>query len=299
MRVGVLIVAILLGFLGLFFTETFIGAIIGLPMLFIGFILFFYGLFAKPEGSRPSRQSEGVGSRRFCISCGAGLHDESEFCHKCGAKQPEQVEHVEYVPAKSVKVQRSVSEVKRYGLTKTEMIAIPIIIMIAVWAAYSYTQSYPTSSNLSTYTSASFSSANAPDFTLPIVNSNGPTGQSATLSSFSGKVVLLEFMEPWSPHCQRMALILDTLYAQYGANVVFISIAGPWNGATASDTANFISTYGTNWMFVYDSSGIVFSNYGVQSTPTFFIIGKDGSVSSTFQGEQTTNTLAAALSAAS
>lgn len=96
-----------------------------------------------------------------------------------------------------------------------------------------------------------------------------------------------------------MASILESLYAQYGTNVVFITVAGPWNGATADDTANFIRTYGTTWTTTYDSSGIVFSNYGVQSTPTFFIIGKDGSISSTFQGEQSTDTLAGAISAAS
>jgi len=95
-----------------------------------------------------------------------------------------------------------------------------------------------------------------------------------------------------------MAPILDTLYAQYGGNVVFVSIAGPWNGATADDTANFIRTYGTTWTTLYDSSGIVFSNYGVQSTPMFYVIGKDGSVSSSFTGEQTSDTLAGAISAA-
>ena len=198
------------------------------------------------------------------------------------------------------KPNKKTAEVKRYKLSKAEKIAIPIIIIIAIWAAYSFTQSSPTpsSSSLSVTFSSTSLSGGAPDFTLPIVSSNGLTGQTATLSSFRGKVVLLEFMEPWCPHCQHMAPILGTLYAQYGANVVFISIAGPWNGATAGDTANFISTYGTNWTTLYDSSGIVFSNYGVQSTPTFFIIGKDGSVSSTFQGEQTSDTLAGALSAA-
>ncbi|HYV99937.1 MAG TPA: TlpA disulfide reductase family protein [Candidatus Acidoferrum sp.] len=203
--------------------------------------------------------------------------------------------------AKNSKTNKKTDEVKRYRLSKTEKIAIPIIIIIAIWAAYSFTQASPTpaSSSLSvTYSSTSLSSGNAPDFTLPIVSSNGPTGQTVTLSSFHGKVVLLEFMEPWCPHCQHMAPILDTLYAQYGGNVVFISVAGPWNGATADDTANFIRTYGTNWTFVYDSSGIVFSNYNVQSTPMFYVIGKDGSVSSSFTGEQTSDTLAGALSAA-
>jgi cytochrome c-type biogenesis protein len=112
----------------------------------------------------------------------------------------------------------------------------------------------------------------------------------------------LEFMEPWCPHCQNMAPVLDSLYAQYGSgNVVFLSVAGPWNGATAGDAANFIhnyNTYGKNWVYVYDPSGVVFSNYGVNSTPTFFIIGKDGSISSTFQGEQTSDALSGAISAA-
>jgi thiol-disulfide isomerase/thioredoxin len=190
----------------------------------------------------------------------------------------------------------------RHGLSRAEKIAIPIIIIIAVWAIYSFTQPPPTSTNLQvTYSSnASLSqSGGAPDFTLPIVASNGLTGQTATLSSFRGKVVLLEFMEPWCPHCQRMASVLDALYAQYGSgNVVFITVAGPWNGATSDDASNFIRTYGTSWVYTYDSSGTVFSEYGVQSTPAFFVIGKDGAISSTLSGEQTSDALATAISAA-
>ena len=111
--------------------------------------------------------------------------------------------------------------------------------------------------------------------------------------------MLIEFMEPWCPHCQHMAPVLDGLYSQYGSgNVVFISVAGPWNGATADDAANFIRNYGTSWAYLYDSSGTVFSDYGVQSTPTFFIIGKDGAISSTFTGEQTSDSLSGAIAAA-
>ena len=95
-----------------------------------------------------------------------------------------------------------------------------------------------------------------------------------------------------------MAPILDSLYAKYGGNVTFISVAGPWNGATANDAAAFIHNYGTNWVYVYDSSGGTFNNYGISATPTFFILGKDGSVVTSFQGEQTADTLSNAISAA-
>jgi len=190
---------------------------------------------------------------------------------------------------------------QKRGLSRAEKVAIPIIIIIAVWVVYSVAQPSSSTTLQVTYSSTTSLSqaSSAPDFTLPIVSSTGLTGNSLTLSSLRGKVVLLEFMEPWCPHCQHMASVLDSLYSQYGSgNVVFISVAGPWNGATADDAASFIRNYGTSWMFVYDSSGTVFNNYGVQATPTFFIIGKDGSISSTLNGEQTSDALSGAISAA-
>jgi len=113
-------------------------------------------------------------------------------------------------------------------------------------------------------------------------------------------VVLLEFMEPWCPHCQKMASVLESLYNQYGkGNVVFLSVAGPWQGATVDDTARFINDYGSTWSYAYDSSGSTLSAYGVNATPTVIIIGKDGSIVARYEGEQTFDTLAAGLTAAS
>jgi protein-disulfide isomerase len=193
---------------------------------------------------------------------------------------------------------------RRGGLSSWEKIAIPIILILVIWGAYSFSQpsgvasvSQTSSTPVSTRTAtATPAQTTAPDFTLPVVDANGLTGQRATLSAFRGKVVLMEFMEPWCPHCQNMAPVLESLYKQYGSqNVVFISIAGPWQGATSGDTARFIQTYGSSWTYFYDSSGTTMSAYGVTATPTFFIIGKDGSIFTTLQGEQSYDTLANAL----
>ncbi len=102
-----------------------------------------------------------------------------------------------------------------------------------------------------------------------------------------------------------MAPAIESLYKQYGNKVVFISVAGPWNGpdgrpATAAEAANFMKggpTWGpTSWTYVYDSSGSVMNNeYGVTATPTIFIIGKDGAILTSYQGEQSYDTLAAYL----
>jgi len=204
---------------------------------------------------------------------------------------------------------QSLAKKKRQGLSKWEIIAIPIIIIVAIWSVYSFTQSPTSSSSLTNSVSTTISQSGlAPDLNvpLPVVCSStsncpsGLTGQSLTLASLKGKVVLLEFMEPWCPHCQHMAPVLESLYAQYGKqNVVFVSVAGPWNGATASDAANFISQYGgSSWYYVYDSSGTIFSDYGVNSTPTFFILSPNGSVVTTLNGEQTADALSGALTEA-
>ena len=190
---------------------------------------------------------------------------------------------------------------EKKGVSSGEIIVGLVILVIAVWGVYSVVQ--PSSQTSQTTTTSATSSSGAPDFTLPVVYLNGSTGPPVTLSSFRGKVVLLEFMVPWCPHCQNMAPVLRGLYQQYGPqNVVFLSVAGAWPQspggppASASDAAQFMRTYGLTWTFVYDSSNSVFNRYGVNSTPTFFIIGKDGAVATTYQGEVPANTLAAELS---
>ena len=193
--------------------------------------------------------------------------------------------------ARSKKMKRK----EKKGVSSGEIIVGLVILVIAVWGVYSVLQ--PASP-----TTTTTSSSGAPDFTLPVVGLNGLTGQTVSLSSFRGKVVLLEFMVPWCPHCQDMAPVLKTLYEQYGSqNVVFLSVAGAWASqpggppASAGDTAEFMRTYGASWTFVYDSSNAVFNEYGVNSTPTFFIIGKNGMVANTYTGEVAENTLAADL----
>ena len=179
------------------------------------------------------------------------------------------------------------------GASSWEIIAGLVIVVLAIWGVYSFTQPSP---QTTTTTGRTTTGSSAPDFTLPIVGSNGLTGQKVSLSSFRGKVVLLEFMEPWCTHCQNMAPVLDSLYQQYGPqNVTFLSVAGPWNGASASDAAGFIHDYHPSWTFVYDSSGTTFDAFGVTATPTFFKIDKDGRIAVTYPGEVPASTIAADL----
>ena len=92
-----------------------------------------------------------------------------------------------------------------------------------------------------------------------------------------------------------MAPTLEKLHEQFDQNVVFLSVAGAWNGASGNDAAQFIRTYGSTWTYVYDSSNSIFTMYGVNQTPTFFLISKNGQIAGTYQGEVAYDTLAADL----
>jgi thiol-disulfide isomerase/thioredoxin len=189
------------------------------------------------------------------------------------------------------------------GFSRGEKIAGGVIIFLAVWAAYSFSQppkattTGSDSINMLTTTHATIASQIAssqaqsqlgplaPDFMLPVVGPNGPTGEMLSLSSFRGKVVLLEFMTPWCGHCQSMAPVLERLSRQlHSQNVEFLTVSATWTGTTVEDTAKFIQDYKSSWTYVYDSSGSVFNSYAVTGTPTFFIIGRNGEIASTHVG---------------
>jgi thiol-disulfide isomerase/thioredoxin len=173
------------------------------------------------------------------------------------------------------------------GISLGEKLVGLVILVVVIWVVYTLAQPPPPPPTTPSGT---------PDFTLPVVGPNGLTGEKVTFSSFLGKVVFLQFMVPWCPHCQNMAPVLERLYRQYGPqNVVFLSVSASWSGATADDAARFIRAYHSTWIYVYDSSGTTFSAWGVTATPTFFVIGKNGQIANTYQGEPAAETIAAEL----
>jgi peroxiredoxin len=139
----------------------------------------------------------------------------------------------------------------------------------------------------------------APDFTLPIVTSEGVSSQTATLSSLRGKVVVLEFILSSCHYCQQMQSSLAYVHYMYrDKEVVFLSVAGTLNGATAQSTAEFIKQYNVTWTHVLDSDNAVFAQYKVQGTPTYLILDKDGKILNKFQGLVTTDAFTNAINLA-
>lgn len=142
----------------------------------------------------------------------------------------------------------------------------------------------------------------APDFSLQQVTPNG-LGNTITLSSHKGSVVLLEFMVSWCPVCQANTPDVESVYQSYLSSGVFVlAVAQTWYGdgqqANLATTQKFIQTYGSQYMYVLDQTGSVAQAYGVNSTPTFFVIDKAGKVSSTMVGKQSVAQLSNAIQVA-
>ena len=92
MRTGLIIGGVVVTIIGFFLTLTIIGALIGLPFMFIGGIMVLVGLFTSKHREQVivtqqvgySDASQKVQVR--CLKCNTLNPDDAKFCKKCGAE---------------------------------------------------------------------------------------------------------------------------------------------------------------------------------------------------------------------
>jgi len=125
------------------------------------------------------------------------------------------------------------------------------------------------------------------DLPLPVVSGEGLTGENIKLRDLEGKPIVLEFMLSWCSHCQAMAPIVEEVYQEYGSTIQFLTIAGSQNGATVGTTAQFIRTYQSTTIHVFDQEIKMFNHFSVPGTPTYLFFNSDGTISGTIAGETT------------
>jgi peroxiredoxin len=77
----------------------------------------------------------------------------------------------------------------------------------------------------------------APEFVIHSID-----GQKLLLSAYSGKVVLLNFIHTTCPHCQQLSMLMNQLYAEYGAQG-FLPVAIAWNDNAESLAPQFAKAY--------------------------------------------------------
>lgn len=111
----------------------------------------------------------------------------------------------------------------------------------------------------------------APDFTLETLS-----GETVTLSSLRGKVVLLNIWASWCPPCRAEMPAMQRVWEEYQAQGVVVLAVNSTAQDTLADAQRFVSDYGLTFPIPLDRSGEVTRLYRVSSLPTSFFIGADG-----------------------
>lgn len=227
-----------------------------------------------------------------CPVCGVSVKAENLERHVKNQHPKEQVDLSETLTEEDREAIREKKSAGRSGLTRSgrRMIAVAAIILalvVVVVVAYPYLVNPPANVG-----------AQAPNWTLTSTD-----GVTITLSAWRGNPVLIEFMDVDCPYCQQEAPILGSIYPNYsGRGVHFVSIDINFEGQadTAARIASFQTTYNTPWPYCLDPQGVngVAARYGASSTPTSFIINKDGTIGAKIVGSQPVSNFISALNAA-
>jgi thiol-disulfide isomerase/thioredoxin len=135
--------------------------------------------------------------------------------------------------------------------------------------------------------------APAPAFTLARVD--GQPG-SVALAGLRGQVVVLDF---WATYCAPCRIMMPTLDALHGAwgdkGVSFVGIDS--ENIPPESLRSFLGGHPIPYPVVADD-GEVSASYHVESIPSLFVIGKDGSIRDSFVGVTAKSTVERAVTRA-
>lgn len=117
----------------------------------------------------------------------------------------------------------------------------------------------------------------APDFTLPTLN-----GQDLRLSSYRGRVVLLDFWATWCDPCRAETprfVELQKTYGDRGLQIIGISMDD-----SPEPVRPFYQQFHMNYPVVMGTAKTGELYGGILGLPTAFLIGRDGRIDGKFTG---------------
>lgn len=111
-------------------------------------------------------------------------------------------------------------------------------------------------------------------------------GDTVSLESLRGRVVLLNVWATWCAPCRWEMPALERLYRAYrdrGLEVAAVSVdAAPGQiglfNAAGGEVRSMVDELGLSFTILLDPEGIVQRRFGVTGLPTTFLIGRDGRV---------------------
>ena len=109
------------------------------------------------------------------------------------------------------------------------------------------------------------------NFTLPLLG-----GRNASLSSYKGKVVILNFWATWCPPCRAEMPSMETLYQRFknqGLEILAVDL-----GEERSEVQQFINNNRYTFPVLLDLDGKNITRYGVSGIPTTYILDREGKI---------------------
>ena len=109
-------------------------------------------------------------------------------------------------------------------------------------------------------------------------------GNTHTLSQYKGKTIFLNFWGTWCPPCRAEMPDIQKLYEEFDQEgedaLVILGVAAPNLGKEKSEDGikTFLEENGYTYPVLMDTTGELFSAYGIYSYPTTFMIDRDGNV---------------------
>src|SRR3989338_7970354 len=117
----------------------------------------------------------------------------------------------------------------------------------------------------------------APQFTLKDIN-----GKEVSLSSFKGKVIILDFWATWCPPCREEIpdfIALQKEYGTKGLQVIGISV-----DKDKDALVKFYKDNGMNYPVVLTDGAVEAKYGGIRGIPTTFIIDRTGKIAKKYVG---------------
>jgi cytochrome c biogenesis protein CcmG/thiol:disulfide interchange protein DsbE len=124
--------------------------------------------------------------------------------------------------------------------------------------------------------------AAAPPTLAPNVTLQSADGSSVELSTYRGKVLLIDFWASWCLPCKTSFPALDSLYQEYqprGLEVLAVNL-----DERRGDAAAFLGVHPHRLTVLFDPKGASPVAFGVKGMPSSFLIDKAGTIRFTHMG---------------